>query len=273
MDPPSPPPPPIPESRPRPLTPPVLLTRPRPPLPYARPLQPPQSLPPRPRPQVFVSFRGKELRHGFVSHVVKALRIAGVNVFIDSNEMKGRDLQNLFKRIENSKMALVIFSDRFSESDWCLNELVKIDDCVKEGKLTVIPVFYRVNTDDVKNFKGKFGSCFIETLQRQSPKEEPMAERWVNSVKSISSKTGFTSEVHRIDSYLVDAIVRDVKRQLPYVPTKEKELPIETEIFFALVLAGLCNLAPLIFNDTSFYKTPQWFVGVLFLVLIRRKFA
>lgn len=180
--------PPPPVLRPGPLPPPSRVSRP--------PHLPPLPLP-RPRPQLFVSFRGNELRNGFVSHVVKALRVEGVNVFIDSYELKGRDLQNLFKRIENSKMALVIFSDRFSESDWCLNELLKMDELVKEGKLIVIPVFYRVSTDDVKYFKGKFGKGFIETVQRQSPSEEPMAERWKSSVKSISSKTGFTSEVHR----------------------------------------------------------------------------
>lgn len=146
------------------------------------------------RPQLFVSFRGNELRNGFVSHVVKALEDARVNVFIDTHELKGRSLENLFKRIDDSKIALVIFSDRFSESEWCLNEVARIDKRVKGGKLRVIPVFYRVNTTDVKSFTGKFGSCFEETVQRLSSEKRNTAESWKSSVKSVSSNTGFTSQ-------------------------------------------------------------------------------
>lgn len=70
----------------------------------------------------------------------------------------------------------------------------------------------------------------------------------------------------------MDAIVRAVKRQLPHISTEKRQVSIVEELFCALVVAGLCNfVAPLVFNDVSFYKTPQWFVGVLFLVLVRRK--
>ncbi|KAJ0266160.1 Toll/interleukin-1 receptor homology (TIR) domain-containing protein [Hirschfeldia incana] len=225
-----------------------------------------------PRPQLFVNFWGKELSNGFVSHVVKALEDAGVNVSIDSNELKGRDAETLFKRIDNSIIALVIFSDRFSESEWCLNEVVRMDKRVKDSKLRVIPVFYRVSTYDVKNFKGKFGSAFEETVQKQSPEVTNMAEHWMSSVKSVSSKAGLTSEVHSIDSSLVDAIVEDVKRQLPDMLTGNK-LSILEELFFALVLAALGKfVAPLLFDDTSFFETPQWFVGVSLLVLVHRRY-
>ncbi|KAL0736339.1 hypothetical protein Bca4012_012549 [Brassica carinata] len=147
-----------------------------------------------------------------------------------------------------------------------------MDKRVKNGKLRVIPVFYRVSTNDVKNFTGKFGSGFEEAVQRQPPEEKHMAERWMSSVKSVSSKTGFTSEVHRIDSNLVDAIVDDVKSQLPHMFTENK-LSILEELFYALVLAALYKfVAPLIFTDTSFFQTPQWFVGVSCLVLVHRRF-
>ncbi|VVB12350.1 unnamed protein product [Arabis nemorensis] len=73
---PTPPLPPLPVLRPRSLPPPSRISRP--------PHLPPLPLPGPRRPQLFVSFRGNELLNGFVSHVVKALRVAGVNIFIDS---------------------------------------------------------------------------------------------------------------------------------------------------------------------------------------------
>lgn len=76
----------------------------------------------------------------------------------------------------------------------------------------------------------------------------------------------------RIDSNLVDAIVDDVKSQLPHMFTENK-LSILEELFYALVLAALYKfVAPLIFTDTSFFQTPQWFVGVSCLVLVHRRF-
>ncbi|CAH8312678.1 unnamed protein product [Eruca vesicaria subsp. sativa] len=227
---------------------------------------------PPPRPQLFVNFWGNELSNGFVSHVVKALEDAGVNVFKDSNELKVRDTETIIKKIDNSKIALVIFSDRFSESEWCLNEVVRMANRVKDSKLRVIPVFYRVSTYDVKNFKGKFGSAFEETVQKQSAEVKHVAELWMGSVKSVSSKPGLTSEIHSVDSNLVDAIVEDVKRQLPEIFTKSNLFILE-ELFFALVLAALSKfVAPLVFADTSFFETPQWFVGVSLLVLVHRRY-
>uniref|UniRef100_A0A0D3D964 TIR domain-containing protein n=1 Tax=Brassica oleracea var. oleracea TaxID=109376 RepID=A0A0D3D964_BRAOL len=66
--------------------------------------------------QVFVNFRGLDLRFGFL--LVEALQRHGINVFIDSLERKGEDLINLFARIEESTIALVIFSKRYTESIW-----------------------------------------------------------------------------------------------------------------------------------------------------------
>ncbi|RID50251.1 hypothetical protein BRARA_H00994 [Brassica rapa] len=152
-----------------------------------------------PRPQVFVNFRGEELRNGFVSHVVKALKDVRINVFIDSLELRGVEtLDHLLKRIDESEMALAIFSDRYTESEWCLDELVRMYDRMKEGKLVVIPVFYRVSTVDVKIFRGQFGRHFTNTVRRKfGTIKAPAAQRWKIAVTSIASMTGLTSKVHR----------------------------------------------------------------------------
>ena len=97
--------------------------------------------------QVFVNFRGEELRCGFVSHLVEALQRHGINVFIDSLERKGEDLINLFARIEESTIALVIFSERYTESIWCLDELLKIKQRADQGFLKVRLLASQVQID------------------------------------------------------------------------------------------------------------------------------
>ncbi|XP_010494608.1 PREDICTED: protein PHLOEM PROTEIN 2-LIKE A8-like [Camelina sativa] len=107
--------------------------------------------------QVFVSFRGDELRFGFVSHLVEALQRHRINVFIDKLERIGEDLTNLFVRIEESTIALVIFSRRYTESRWCLDELVKINQLTDQSLLKVIPIFFKVEPVTVKQLRGAFG--------------------------------------------------------------------------------------------------------------------
>ena len=75
------------------------------------------------------------MRYNFISYLKKALRDAGINVFVDKDEKRGKDLTVLFRRIEESNMALVVFSKRYMESEWCLNELAKIKERVMKRNL------------------------------------------------------------------------------------------------------------------------------------------
>lgn len=66
-----------------------------------------------------------------------ALRRSEIDVFIDNKEQRGEDLNTLFKRIEDSGIAIVVFSSTYTESTWCLEELVKIKERVDQGLLKV----------------------------------------------------------------------------------------------------------------------------------------
>ncbi|RID45137.1 hypothetical protein BRARA_I01885 [Brassica rapa] len=83
-----------------------------------------------PQHQVFLNFRGEELH---------------------KDEMRGEDLTVLFRRIEESKIALVVFSKRYMESKWCLNELVKIKECVDKKTLVAFPIFFKVKPSELKD--------------------------------------------------------------------------------------------------------------------------
>lgn len=87
--------------------------------------------------QVFINFRGEQVRYNFVGYLRHALRMSKINVFIDNEEQRGEDFNTLFKRIEDSGIAIVVFSSRYTESKWCLDELVKIKERVDQGLLKV----------------------------------------------------------------------------------------------------------------------------------------
>lgn len=137
--------------------------------------------------QVFINFRG-ELRKAFVSHLERALRVNGINVFIDEHQARGSDLSTLFNRIEESKIALAIFSSQYAESKWCLNELEKIKERVDLDKLVVIPIFYKVEVADVKKLGGVFAKNFWE-LAKSSKGEK--IDKWREALAAVTQKFGF----------------------------------------------------------------------------------
>ncbi|XP_024010939.1 LOW QUALITY PROTEIN: TIR domain-containing protein-like [Eutrema salsugineum] len=108
-------------------------------------------------PQVFINFRGAELRDNFVNRLVMALREGEINVFLDVHELKGRKLRYLLTRIKMSKITLAVFS-KYGDSKWCLDELAEMKEHMKEGTLVVIPIFYNVTASDVK----RAGNLYIE---------------------------------------------------------------------------------------------------------------
>ena len=141
-----------------------------------------------PRQQVFINFRGVELRYNFVSHLDKCLKRNGINSFIDSDEEMGQRLDVLLTRIEGSKIALAIFSPKYTESNWCLKELVKINERMEQSKLVVIPIFYKVEPVTVKELKGEFGDKFRELVKSIDKKTK---KKWKEALKSVPLSMGF----------------------------------------------------------------------------------
>ncbi|GKB07623.1 TMV resistance protein N-like protein isoform X1, partial [Tanacetum coccineum] len=106
---------------------------------------------------VFVSFRGKDTRNNFVDHLYAALDQAGIHTFKDDKKLiKGKPITpELAKAMEESMVAVVVFSKNYANSCWCLEELVKIIECRNQMGQIVLPVFYDVAPSDVRR-QGSF---------------------------------------------------------------------------------------------------------------------
>ncbi|KAG7944414.1 hypothetical protein I3843_15G100900 [Carya illinoinensis] len=110
---------------------------------------------------VFLSFRGEDVRQKFISHLYHALYKRGINTYIDDKLEKGDEIsQALFQAIEGSMISIIILSKNYAESRWCLNELLKILECMETVKQIVLPVFYDVDPSNVRHQKGSFGEAF-----------------------------------------------------------------------------------------------------------------
>ncbi|CAE6186736.1 unnamed protein product [Arabidopsis arenosa] len=180
------------------------------------------------RPQVFINHGGNDLSDYFVRELATALRDQGFNVFIGSDERGARrGIKYIFRAIESSDVALVIFSDMYAASEWCLHEAVRIYDRHREGKLVLVPIYYRVSKEDVNMFQGRFGECFVKTLKTRGINGHPFADIWKTNVNLICTEPGFTSkDFCNIDVIFMVAMVHWVKRRL-----RSRNLPSDIDMF------------------------------------------
>ncbi|KAG2317052.1 hypothetical protein Bca4012_067947 [Brassica carinata] len=158
---------------------------------------------------VFLNYRGDQLRYGFVSHLVDAFERYGILFFIDKDEQRGKDLTNLFVRMKESKIALVIFSSRYAESSWCMDELVNIKKRADKGKLEVIPIFYKVKARDVRRQTGKFGDKFWAIAKVSSGDQ---IKKWKDALECISNKMGLSLRDKSSEADFIKEIDKEVER-------------------------------------------------------------
>jgi len=110
---------------------------------------------------VFLSFRGTDTRNGFTSHLYDALQRNQIDAYIDNKLDGGEKIEPaLLERIEESCISLVIFSENYADSTFCLRELSKILECM-ETKLLV---------GEITSGGGSDTNCWGFLL--------PLAERW-----------------------------------------------------------------------------------------------
>ena len=143
----------------------------------------------RPKPHeydVFINHRGPDVKNTFVAHLDAALRRNGFRPFLDAKDIgKGRHVfKSIDKALNDACVHVAIFSKRYAESKYCLNELC---DMLKSGK-DILPVFYDVKPEELRRIEnGSFKEGFIKHVKRGRLEE---IERWKKALMEISDYRG-----------------------------------------------------------------------------------
>nr|AXU93532.1 RPP4/RPP5-like protein [Arabidopsis thaliana] len=161
---------------------------------------------------VFPSFSGVDVRKTFLSHLIEALDRRSINTFMDHGIVRSCIIADaLITAIREARISIVIFSENYASSTWCLNELVEIHKCYKKGEQMVIPVFYDVGPSHVRKQTGEFGDVFKKTCE---DKPEDQKQRWVNALTDISNLAGEDLRNGPNEAHMVEKIANDVSNKL-----------------------------------------------------------
>lgn len=137
------------------------------------------------------------MKKGFASCLYYALKKRGIKTFLDMEELpKGEDVRK--HMLEAAKSALIgvpIFTEEYGSSDWCLDELLKMIESMRNHQGKVIPVFFDVTPDDLRMKDGKFAKNFQDHLRTRNHKEEKI-ELWKDALREASWLDGFWLEKH-----------------------------------------------------------------------------
>lgn len=151
---------------------------------------------------VFLNHRGPDTKETFARPLYLRLLKTGLRAFLDKDEMQpGYNFPSqIIDAIGTASVHIAIFSPRYAESNWCLDELV----FMLESKAPIIPVFYRVKHSEVRWTQGKDGT-YARALQQLAKKktydpetqknklryDSNTIEKWRNALSCVADNSGF----------------------------------------------------------------------------------
>ncbi|XP_056171304.1 disease resistance protein RPV1-like [Syzygium oleosum] len=168
----------------------------------------------------FLNFRGPDTRKGFADFLYMHMTSKGIRIFRDAEELQpGERISEILRAIESSKIYILVFSENYAASKWCLKELTQIVKCTCQstGKV-ILPIFYDVDPSDVKLETDLYKSALAKH-------EEDLGCAVVKPWKeALTTVTGFKGW-HLKDQWQGKAVEDITQEVLRVITIRKRDLP------------------------------------------------
>ncbi|CAN1814510.1 Disease resistance protein L6 [Linum perenne] len=182
--------------------------------------------------EVFLSFRGPDVRTTFADCLYSGLVRSKIRTFRDEEELrKGETIgPSLVQAITESKIYIPIFTKGYAASKWCLMELAKMVACWKQGKgHMVLPIFYYVDPRDVRHQDGPYKESFEQHSQNHDPE---IVKKWREALQEIGKMKGWHLTESQGQGEVIDEILSKVELHLRsnYTLVNEELVGIDSHV-------------------------------------------
>lgn len=163
--------------------------------------------------EVFINFRGPDVRKTLGSHLYRRLLSHGLRVFFAVPFwQQGERLDSQIKSaIRTASVYVAILSPAYAESKWCLNEL----HMMLESGAPIVPLFYHVKPFELQrkrlaNGDGVYGQA-LRMHEEEQQIDPHTIQNWITALSSVAELTGYMLEEFNMDEgILVDNVVAHV---------------------------------------------------------------
>ncbi|GAU49369.1 hypothetical protein TSUD_252430 [Trifolium subterraneum] len=160
--------------------------------------------------QIFLSFRGEDTRYSFTGSLYQALSQGGFKTFMDDGGLQTGDQisPSLLNAIEASRLSIIVLSENYANSSWCLEELVKILECNKLKNQIVWPIFYKVEPSDIRHMRKCYGKDMAQH-EINFGINSNRVQKWRSALFEVSNLSG-KAYTTGYEYEFIQKIVKDV---------------------------------------------------------------
>ncbi|XP_039173574.1 disease resistance protein RUN1-like [Eucalyptus grandis] len=149
----------------------------------------------------------------FVSHLLVALERNKIRAFVDLSLERGLEIgPAINKAIEQSRSAIVVISQTYASSPWCLEELDKILECKEKKGQLVFLIFGDVDPREMRNQSGRF-KRIGQSEKSFGLEHADKVRRWRDALRKAGNLTGW-SLGNRLEAEFIQSVVEKIARRL-----------------------------------------------------------
>eukprot|EP00253_Pinus_taeda_P017904 PITA_17904 len=174
---------------------------------------------------VFINHRGPDVKETLATRLYKRLLSHNLRPFLDKAELQKGDYidAQIENAIRTASIHIVIFSPRYAESRWCLDELLLILN--KPGD-TIFPIFYKVEFSEVRYITNRYAKA-LSYHEEKGRYDNKTLENWRNALKKASLINGFELKADNEDeNKLLEEEDKLVEEVVDCVLKKRRKTPL-----------------------------------------------
>ncbi|KAJ4870253.1 Disease resistance protein (TIR-NBS class) [Raphanus sativus] len=168
---------------------------------------------------VFLNFSAEEdTSKAFVTDLYRSLSAKGIPTYYKDDKLEegvsssGSDLS---KCIRDSKLVVVVVSETYPTSVSCLNELQTILNLHDESQLSVLVIFYGVETLNIRKQTGEYAEPFRKLGEEYSVEK---VQSWRRALTKLAGISGLDSRFWTKEAEIVNLITNEISLVISHKP-------------------------------------------------------